>query len=68
MGTHVTAKTASAAVDAEFPRARGELERLVQIPSVSAAGFDPRQVRRSADATAGLLEGSGFTDVRPPGC
>jgi acetylornithine deacetylase/succinyl-diaminopimelate desuccinylase-like protein len=51
-------------VDSEFPRIRAELERLVRIPSVSAPGFDERQVRRSADATAAWLRRSGFEDAR----
>ncbi len=51
-------------VDSEFPRIREGLERLVRIPSVSASGFDDRQVRRSADATASWLRRSGFGDAR----
>ena len=46
------------------PRIRADLERLVRIPSVSAEGFDPEQVRESAKATAEVLEGAGFQDVR----
>ena len=45
-------------------RIRAELERLVRIPSVSAAGPGARNVRRSATATARWLRRSGFTDVR----
>ncbi|HEX2027029.1 MAG TPA: M20/M25/M40 family metallo-hydrolase [Nitriliruptorales bacterium] len=37
---------------------------LVRIPSVSADGHDPAQVRRSADLTARLLRGAGLEDVR----
>ena len=55
---------ARAAIESAFPLIRGELERLVRIPSVSATGFDPRQVRRSAHATAGWLRRSGFADVK----
>jgi len=51
------------AVHDGFPRARTELEDLVRIPSVSAPGFDPEQVRRSAEKIASLLEASGFADV-----
>lgn len=43
---------------------RDELDRLVRIPSVSAAGFDARQVRRSALATEAWLRRSGFRDAR----
>ncbi len=44
-------------------RVRSSLEDLVRIPSVSAAGHDPAPVRRSAEATARLLERSGLVDV-----
>jgi acetylornithine deacetylase/succinyl-diaminopimelate desuccinylase-like protein len=63
-GTELSPEAAGAAVEGIFPGVRGGLERLVRIPSVSAAGFDARQVRRSAAATAELLAGSGFDDVR----
>jgi cysteinylglycine-S-conjugate dipeptidase len=43
---------------------RDELETLVRIPSISAAGHDPSEVRRSAEATARLLEAAGLDDVR----
>ena len=56
--------SARAAVDADFPRIRGELEHLVRIPSVSAPGSDARPVRRSARATGSLLRRSGFRDAR----
>jgi acetylornithine deacetylase/succinyl-diaminopimelate desuccinylase-like protein len=52
------------AVHDGFPQARAELEELVRIPSVSAPGFDPQQVRRSAETIASLLEATGFSDVR----
>lgn len=55
---------ASAAIESDFPLIRSELERLVRIPSVSAAGFDARQVRRSARATAAWLRRAGFRDAR----
>ncbi len=47
-----------------FPTMRRELEQLVRIPSVSAPGFDPGEVRRSARATAELLEAAGLRGVR----
>ena len=43
---------------------RVDLERLVEIPSVSAPGFDPGDVRRSADAVAELLRNRRFDGVR----
>ena len=55
---------ARAAVDSEFLRIRDELEHLVRIPSVSAPGFDPQQVRRSAKKTAALLKRSGYRNAR----
>jgi acetylornithine deacetylase/succinyl-diaminopimelate desuccinylase-like protein len=55
---------ARSAVDAEFHRIRHEFERLVRIPSVSAPGFDARQVRRSAHETACWLRLSGFRNAR----
>ena len=54
----------SAAVTEQFPALRYDLEALVRIPSISAGGFDPGQVRRSAEATAVLLEGVGMERVR----
>jgi acetylornithine deacetylase/succinyl-diaminopimelate desuccinylase-like protein len=53
-----------AAIDEVFPRVREDLDRLIRIPSVAFPGFDPEPVRRSAEATAGILEGCGLEDVR----
>ena len=53
----------AAAVDADFARARNELEELVRIPSVSHPDFEADQVRRSAKAVADLLSRSGVQDV-----
>ncbi len=52
------------AVAADFARLLDELATLVRIPSVSADGFDPAEVRRSADATAALFGASGLDDIR----
>ena len=41
-----------------------DLAGLVAIPSISAAGFDPGEVRRSAQECARLLTESGYQDVR----
>jgi acetylornithine deacetylase/succinyl-diaminopimelate desuccinylase-like protein len=55
------------AVDQTFEDVRNGLERLVSIPSVSAAGYgayDPDEVRRCAEETASWLECSGLAGVR----
>jgi acetylornithine deacetylase/succinyl-diaminopimelate desuccinylase-like protein len=41
-----------------------DLKTLARIPSVSFEGFDPKEVRRSADATAKLLKERGFGNVQ----
>jgi acetylornithine deacetylase/succinyl-diaminopimelate desuccinylase-like protein len=43
-----------------MPEVRAHLEDLVRIPSVSFAGFDPENVKRSAEATRQLLEKAGM--------
>jgi acetylornithine deacetylase/succinyl-diaminopimelate desuccinylase-like protein len=40
-----------------------ELKKLVRIPSISFEGFDPKQLTRSAEATADLLKRVGFQNV-----
>jgi acetylornithine deacetylase/succinyl-diaminopimelate desuccinylase-like protein len=53
------------AVHAGLPSAISDLGSLVRIPSVSWDGFDPGQVRASADAVARLLDELGvFESVR----
>ncbi len=54
----------TAAVHDGFPRALAELDELVRIPSVSAPGFDPGQVRRAAERITELLDASGFSGIR----
>ncbi len=52
-----------AALEAGFERTVAELMELVRIPGVSAAGFDPREVERSAEAVARLLREAGLHGV-----
>lgn len=51
-------------IESLIPDMRQELEALVRIPSVSLSGFDPSKVRTSAEASADLLERSGYASVR----
>jgi acetylornithine deacetylase/succinyl-diaminopimelate desuccinylase-like protein len=51
------------ALEAGFERTLAELCELARIPSVSAAGFDPREVERSAERVAGLLADAGLSGV-----
>ena len=53
-----------ARIDASQAKHRAALEALIRIPSVSASGFPASEVRRSAEATAALLEGVGLRNVR----
>ena len=52
-----------ASIDAHFPALRNDLDALVRIPSISADGFDPANVRRSADLTTTLLEQAGLNNL-----
>jgi acetylornithine deacetylase/succinyl-diaminopimelate desuccinylase-like protein len=52
-----------AAIDELMPAMRAELEELVRIPSVSAAGYDPARVVESATKAAGMLTAAGFQNV-----
>src|SRR5204862_6202924 len=56
----MNASTLRDAMAAHVPTARQHLERLVRIPSVSFPEFDQSNVRRSAEATAEILEASGL--------
>lgn len=51
-------------VHAQFPEMKAVLADLVRIPSVSAAGFPPEEVRRSAEAIASLFRRAGMEDAR----
>lgn len=57
-------EAARAAVAAQMPRARGDLDDLVRIPSVSAPAFDQAHVAAGADAVAALLRDAGLDDVQ----
>ena len=46
-------------VRALFPAVRADLERLVRVPSMSAAGYDAAPVRQSAAITAEILRAAG---------
>jgi acetylornithine deacetylase/succinyl-diaminopimelate desuccinylase-like protein len=50
------------AVHAGLPATIADLGALVRIPSVSWDAFDPEHVRRSAEAVAALVEGTGLFD------
>jgi acetylornithine deacetylase/succinyl-diaminopimelate desuccinylase-like protein len=54
---------ALAAVDRQLEDFQRILVDLVRIPSVSADGFPPQEVRRSADAFAGVLRDVGMQNV-----
>ncbi|MBU4465315.1 MAG: dipeptidase [Actinobacteria bacterium] len=43
-----------------IPAALADLGALVRIPSIAFPGFDPAEVRRSAEAVAALAEGTGL--------
>ena len=51
------------AVEANFPQTLEDLKALARIPGVSAAGFAPGEVVRSAEAVADLLGAAGLEDV-----
>ncbi len=53
----------SAAVERGFDRTLQELVALARIPGVSAPGFDPEHLVRSAEAVAELLETAGLENV-----
>jgi cysteinylglycine-S-conjugate dipeptidase len=50
--------------EAHLSQVKERLADLVRIPSVSAPGFPPAEVRRSAEATASLLREAGLEHVR----
>ena len=52
-----------AALEARFDETIDDLVELARIPGVSAAGFDPAEVVRSAEHVARLVTSAGFDDV-----
>jgi acetylornithine deacetylase/succinyl-diaminopimelate desuccinylase-like protein len=56
-------RAALAAVDEGFGAMKDTLAELARIPGVSAAGFPPQEVRRSAEAFAALLRRVGIDNV-----
>lgn len=48
----------------DMPRAIEELERLVRIPSMGHPGYDPANVRASAETTRDILHEAGVTGAR----
>jgi cysteinylglycine-S-conjugate dipeptidase len=58
-----TLENVFAALERRFGRTLEDLMALARIPSVSAAEFDPKQVERSAEHCAGLLEAAGLERV-----
>jgi acetylornithine deacetylase/succinyl-diaminopimelate desuccinylase-like protein len=49
---------------ADMPRTIDELARLVAIPSIGHPGYDPANVRASAELTRDLLAAAGVADAR----
>ncbi len=52
------------AVDAQAPRIRGDLERLVRLASIAFDGFPPEPPRAAAHAVEDLLRDAGAAEVR----
>jgi acetylornithine deacetylase/succinyl-diaminopimelate desuccinylase-like protein len=48
----------------DMPRVIAELEQLVRIPSIGYPGYDPANVRASAEATRDVFGRAGFGDAR----
>jgi acetylornithine deacetylase/succinyl-diaminopimelate desuccinylase-like protein len=63
MKENATVTAALRAVEAQFAEMKETLLDLARIPGVSAAGFPPGEVRRSAEAFADLLRRTGLEHV-----
>jgi acetylornithine deacetylase/succinyl-diaminopimelate desuccinylase-like protein len=51
-------------IAADMPRTVAELERLVRIPSMGYPGYDPADVRASAETTRDILREAGVENAR----
>jgi cysteinylglycine-S-conjugate dipeptidase len=51
-------------IAADMPRVTAELDRLVRIPSMGYPGYDPANVRASAEATRDILRDAGVENAR----
>ncbi|MBA3363102.1 MAG: M20/M25/M40 family metallo-hydrolase [Actinobacteria bacterium] len=51
-------------IAADMPRTVAELDRLVRIPSMGYPGYDPADVRASAEATREILKEAGVENAR----
>ena len=51
-------------IASDMPRVVEDLSRLVRIPSMGYPGYDPADVRASAEATRDILSGSGFANAK----
>jgi cysteinylglycine-S-conjugate dipeptidase len=51
-------------IAADLPRTVADLERLVRIPSMGYPGYDPANVRASAETTRDILAGAGVEGAR----
>jgi acetylornithine deacetylase/succinyl-diaminopimelate desuccinylase-like protein len=56
-------KSVIASIDRRFDETVAQLADLARIPGVSAPGFDPAEVARSAERTAEILADSGLDEV-----
>lgn len=53
-----------AAVEADMPRLKELLGTLIEMPSVSADGYDPKDVRSAGENLVEMIDGYGFENVQ----